>query len=64
VLGRFEQHGMLWDFSATPARVAGRPPVQGEHTAEILAELGYGAGEIAELERDGVVEQWHPAPSR
>jgi itaconate CoA-transferase len=30
-------------------------PALGEHTDALLAELGYGAGEIAALRRDGVV---------
>lgn len=32
------------------------PPVLGEHTADVLAELGYNAEAIAALVRDGVVE--------
>ncbi len=35
------------------------PPLLGEHTREILAQLGYGAGQITALERSGVV---HEAP--
>jgi crotonobetainyl-CoA:carnitine CoA-transferase CaiB-like acyl-CoA transferase len=31
------------------------PPLVGEHTAEILEEVGYAAEEIVALERDGVI---------
>jgi crotonobetainyl-CoA:carnitine CoA-transferase CaiB-like acyl-CoA transferase len=59
-LGRFDQHGLLWDFSATPSRIAGRPPMLGEHTTEILTEAGFSPDEIADLIGDGVVLQWQP----
>jgi crotonobetainyl-CoA:carnitine CoA-transferase CaiB-like acyl-CoA transferase len=59
ILGRFDQHGVMWDFSATPARVAGRPPVVGEHTIDILLEAGLSQGEIEELVVEDVVRQWN-----
>jgi crotonobetainyl-CoA:carnitine CoA-transferase CaiB-like acyl-CoA transferase len=31
------------------------PPLLGQHTDQVLTELGIGAGEIAQLRRDGVV---------
>jgi alpha-methylacyl-CoA racemase len=36
-------------FSATPGAVQGPPPAVGAHTAEVLAEWGLSAGEIAAL---------------
>jgi crotonobetainyl-CoA:carnitine CoA-transferase CaiB-like acyl-CoA transferase len=44
-------------FAAEPARLAFSLPALGEHSRDVLRDLGYGANEIAELERDGVVRQ-------
>ena len=44
------------DFSgASPGTIRGRAPQLGEHTEDILLELGYDARSIERLRRDGVV---------
>ena len=42
-------------FGATPAMLAGRAPMLGEHTDEVLAELGVDADRIAGLRASGVI---------
>ena len=42
-------------FSATPATVAGPAPLRGQHTDDILEELGYDAAERAALRDGGAV---------
>jgi crotonobetainyl-CoA:carnitine CoA-transferase CaiB-like acyl-CoA transferase len=43
------------DLSETPGSIRQRAPLLGEHTAEILEELGYDAAAIAALRAKGVV---------
>ncbi|MDH3663180.1 MAG: CoA transferase [Alphaproteobacteria bacterium] len=42
-------------LSATPARLRRPPPALGEHTAEILASLGYTSSDIEDLRDAGVI---------
>ena len=42
-------------LSATPTAVRRPPPLLGEHTAEVLVELGYSEEQIVELRSDGVI---------
>jgi crotonobetainyl-CoA:carnitine CoA-transferase CaiB-like acyl-CoA transferase len=56
------QYGNLIDFSETPGKVHGPPPMTGEHTREILEWLGYSAADMDELKADGVV--YWPADDR
>ena len=49
----------LLDFpvkmSKTPAEIRNTPPILGEHTSEILAEIGYTSSDIASLRDKGVI---------
>jgi len=42
-------------LSRTPATLATAPPELGEHTAEVLAALGYNETQIEELRRTKVI---------
>ena len=54
-LGRaLKVHGSPWRFSETPPKI-GRAPKLGEHNEEILAGLGYGAAEIADLKSRKII---------
>lgn len=53
--GRLEQVGSFWTFGGVPSAIRAAPPVLGEHSAIILAELGYDEGEIAAMIADGFV---------
>jgi len=47
--------GMPFTMSATPGTIARPAPPLGEHTAEVLAGVGVGPGELARLRAAGVV---------
>jgi crotonobetainyl-CoA:carnitine CoA-transferase CaiB-like acyl-CoA transferase len=43
-------------FSRSPSSVK-RPPLLGEHSREILKEIGYADGDIENFSRDGVIAE-------
>jgi crotonobetainyl-CoA:carnitine CoA-transferase CaiB-like acyl-CoA transferase len=54
-LGTFQTTGLPVKLSRTPGRIERRPPLHGEHTAEVLSEAGYDGPAIRELAEAGVV---------
>ena len=56
-LGPLAVTGVPIKLRGTPGSVRLAPPVQGQHTEELLVELGYAAGEIARLVNDGSVRR-------
>jgi formyl-CoA transferase len=55
--GEVPNIGFAVKLSGTPQQVRKHPPLLGEHTAEVLAELGIGAEERAALEAQGAFSQ-------
>ena len=52
--GRFRQFGHLVQLSETPGAISGPPPLLGQHSREVLLDLGYPAEEIDQLRERGV----------
>jgi crotonobetainyl-CoA:carnitine CoA-transferase CaiB-like acyl-CoA transferase len=53
--GRIRQTGLLVKLSGTPGCLQRRAPLLGEHTQEVLAELGHGEDDIASLKENGII---------
>jgi crotonobetainyl-CoA:carnitine CoA-transferase CaiB-like acyl-CoA transferase/sulfur carrier protein ThiS len=53
--GRVRAPGIPVRMDGTPPSVRTHPPLLGEHTDEVLGELGYAADDIATLRRGGAV---------
>lgn len=53
--GRIKVPGVAVKLSRTPGRISAPPPMLGEHTQEVLADLGYSPEAIAGLRATGVI---------
>ena len=53
--GRVRAPGIPVRLSGTPPSVRSHPPLLGEHTDQILEELGFTSAEVAKLRADGAV---------
>jgi crotonobetainyl-CoA:carnitine CoA-transferase CaiB-like acyl-CoA transferase len=63
IIGRMEVAGRLLDLSDTPGVLAGPAPIVGQHTREILAELGFEPEAIDALVAAGAAAAWSPEPT-
>jgi crotonobetainyl-CoA:carnitine CoA-transferase CaiB-like acyl-CoA transferase len=54
-VGRLRTHGLPIKLHATPGAVRQAPPALGQHTEEVLQELGYSAAQIAALQDAGAI---------
>ena len=54
--GKIKMTGFPWDFSETPASWRREAPGFGQHTEEILSELGYAKEAITDLKQEGVIQ--------
>jgi crotonobetainyl-CoA:carnitine CoA-transferase CaiB-like acyl-CoA transferase len=53
--GRTTMVGVPFRLSETPGAIQQAAPLVGEHTEEILADLGYATGEVQRLRELGVI---------
>jgi glutaryl-CoA transferase len=54
-IGELRTTGIPFKLSRTPGSIRRAPPLLGQHTGEVLAELGFSPDEVAEMRRSGVV---------
>jgi crotonobetainyl-CoA:carnitine CoA-transferase CaiB-like acyl-CoA transferase len=60
-VGRLDQIGLVYGLSETPGRIQGPPLVVGQHTRELLRELGYTDAQVDEAVAEKWAGEWRPA---
>ncbi len=60
VAGETQMVGPPVVFHGSPTSIRRPAPMQGQHTEEILRELGYASDKIQSLQTSDVVRQWQP----
>lgn len=55
VLGKIKTPGFPIRFSETPVELEKVAPQLGQHTDQVLGEIGYGPDEIAAMRQEGVI---------
>ena len=64
LVGRLDMFGHVIGFSETPGRIERPPIVVGQHTRQIMAELGYATPDIDGLIAEGVIAESVSDPDR
>ena len=54
-IGALRLFGMTALFEKTPGSITAPPPRLSEHTAEVLARIGYGTEEVTDMRTRGIV---------
>jgi crotonobetainyl-CoA:carnitine CoA-transferase CaiB-like acyl-CoA transferase len=59
-VGRLDQIGLVYSLSDTPGRVQGPPLVVGQHTRELMRELGYTDAQVDAAVAEKWAAEWKP----
>ncbi len=54
-IGKLKMLGFPMNFSDTPCSIRLAPPLLGQHTTEVLTELGYTEKDIEILKEKGII---------